>query len=132
MVFFDEVTELFNLWVQEFTAGNIDACVELYTDDGAIYSPYELPSIGRDALRETHRQWLAAGGTNKKIRVFEAHSENDLGYCIAAYSEDYPQDDGSLVKESGKSVNIVKRQPDGSWKLHISSLNSDDPPLAES
>lgn len=123
--------DLLERWVASFSAGDIETCVEIYSEDGAIYSPYGPAATGRQAIRETHKEWLDAGETNKRIKVLEAGGDGSLAYCVAAYSGDYPQEDGSIATESGTSLNIAVKQPDGSWKLHISSLNSDTPPLAE-
>ena len=131
MSFRDEAEQTLKLWVERFTAGDVEGCLEVYTEDGEIYSPYGSPAIGRDALRETHEAWLAAGETNKRIIVLDARVENDLAYCVAVYFGDYPQEDGSVVTESGTSINVLLRQKDGSWRIHISSLNSDNPPLAD-
>ncbi|GJL82621.1 MAG: hypothetical protein DHS20C01_22550 [marine bacterium B5-7] len=131
MTFADNAKRVFDLWVEKYIAGDIESCVQLYTEDGTIYSPYGLPAIGRDALRETHRTWLASGETNKKLKVLESRGEKDLGYCVAAYSGEYRDENGSTFIESGTSLNIFARQPDGSWKIHISSLNSDKPPLVD-
>ncbi|MBI2802039.1 MAG: SgcJ/EcaC family oxidoreductase [Gammaproteobacteria bacterium] len=123
---------LVDQWVQAFSAGALEESVLLYTENGAIYSPYGAPALGRGQIRRTHREWLDAGEQNKKIIVVEAHREGDTAYCVAAYAGDYPDEHGNLITESGISVNIAKLQPDGTWRLHISSLNSDTPPLAVS
>ncbi len=123
---------LFNQWVQAFSAGAIEETVLLYTENGAIYSPYGAAALGCAEIRRTHREWLDAGEQNKRITVIEAHRHGDIAYCMASYSGDYPDEHGNLVTESGTSVNIAKLQPDGTWRLHISSLNSDSPPLAAS
>jgi len=35
---------------------------------------------------------------------------------------------GAWLTESGVSVNVMRRQPDKAWKLHVSSLTADTPP----
>jgi uncharacterized protein (TIGR02246 family) len=122
-----EMQQLLDQYLVCIDSGELERCTESYTVDGAIYSPYGPAAIGRDAIRNTHRAWLDAGETNKQIIVQEARSEGDLAYCIASYSGDYRQEDGTMFTERGTSLNIAKRQPDGSWQLHISSLNSDSP-----
>ena len=73
---------------------------------------------------------MSKGECNKKLEILEARTDGDIGYQVVKYSGDYPQEDGSLYTETGYSVNIVRKQVDGSWKFHISSLNSEVPPLA--
>ena len=125
-----EMQELVDEWVARFVSGDVDGATDMFTSDGAIYSPYDGAAIGIEAVREVHQRWMDSGETNKKLVVLEAQADGDLGYNVVRYSGGYPQDDGSIVTETGFSVNIVKRQPDGQWKFHISSLNSEVPPLA--
>jgi uncharacterized protein (TIGR02246 family) len=125
----EEMHALMDQWVRSFSSGDVEQCVAFYTEDGAIYSPYGLPAIGRDAIRRVHKEWLDAGETNKTIKVIEAHADGVLAYCVAAYAGDCPDDGGNPITESGTSLNIAKRELDGTWRLHISSLNSDTPSL---
>ena len=125
-----EMQELMARWVHCFSSGDIEGAAALFCDDGAIYSPYGPAAIGRDAVRATHEAWSAAGEMNKTITVIRSEARGGLAYCLAAYSGDYPQDDGTLLNECGTSLNIAKRQDNGTWKFLISSLNSDKPPLA--
>ena len=127
----DEMQKLQDEWTDSFSNGDIEACVEMHTENGAIYSAYGLAAIGRDAIRDTYKEWHEAGETNKQINVVEAGCEGDLAYCVATYSGDFPEDDGTLVNESGTVLVVCLKQLDGSWKFHISSLNSDTLPLAE-
>jgi ketosteroid isomerase-like protein len=105
------------------------ACAALFTEHGTILSPYGREVRGRDAIEATHKAWFDVGETNKRLNLLDFYATEDVGYCVLTYAGDYPQPDGSYTTESGKSVNVLRRQPND-WKFHISSLNSDDPPLA--
>lgn len=109
---------------------NATGCAALFTDDGSILSPYGAEARGRDAIEATHKAWFDESETNKRLDLLEFGACGDIGYCTLAYAGDYLQPDGSYTTESGKSVNVLKKQANGDWKIHISSLNSDDPPLA--
>ena len=105
-------------------------CAALFTNDGRIFSPYGAEVSGRDAIAATHKAWFDEGETNKRLDLLEADAKGDVGYCILAWAGDYLQPDGSVITESGQSVNVLKQQPTGRWKMHVCSLNSDNPPLA--
>ncbi len=128
----DEMQDLNNKWVETFSEGDIAACAEMYTENGSIYSPYSPAAIGRNAIKDTFKEWYEAGEQNKRVKVLEADSDGKIAYFTASFSGDYPQDDGTLVNESGVVLTTCIRAQNGSWKMHISSLNSDTPPLAES
>jgi|GEM_PF-967844 len=106
------------------------ACAALFTENGRILSPYGAEARGREAIEFTHKEWFDEGETNKRLELLEAGASGDVGYCILAYAGDYLQPDGSHTTESGKSVNVLKQRSNGDWKIHVCSLNSDNPPLA--
>ena len=126
-----EMQALMDAWVRAYSAGDVDGALTYFSDDAAIYSPYGPAAVGHEALRATHVAWLATGEVNKKLTVLSADGGGGLAYCVVAYSGDYPQDDGTLLNESGTSVNVAKRRADGSWRFAVSSLNSDSPPLTK-
>jgi ketosteroid isomerase-like protein len=126
----DEMQVLMDRWTKGFVEGDIETCVDVYTKDAAVYSPYSEPKCGSDGIRDLFDQWHQQGETNKRVTVEDAAGDGSVAYCLVSYSGDYPQDDGSYVTESGISLNIAEKQPDGSWKLRISSMNSDKPSLA--
>lgn len=128
----EEMQDLNNKWVKSFSEGDLESCVEMHTENGKMYSPYSPAALGRDAIRETYKEWHETGEQNKQVKVLEADNDGAIAYFTAKYSGDFPEDDGTLVNESGVVLAVCTRASDGSWKMHISSLNSDTPPLAES
>jgi uncharacterized protein (TIGR02246 family) len=105
-----------------YRAGDAAGCAALFTTDATVLSPYATATHGRDAIEALHRVWTAAANS-KRITVIEAGQSGDLGWCLAAYSEE-------LVTGNGTSLCTLVRQPDGSWLIRLCSLNSDVPPLA--
>jgi uncharacterized protein (TIGR02246 family) len=126
----DELEALNAVWLEAFSRGDAEACADLWTENGAIYSPYGPPAIGREAIKQAHQDWLSAGEINKNLEILEAGGDGNTAFLVASYSGDYPTEDGGYETESGKVVNVCTRHPDGRWKFHIGSLNSDKPPLA--
>lgn len=100
-------------------------CAELFTEDACLLSPFGPEAHGRNAIAATHEAWFEAGETNKCLELLEAGVSGNLGYCTVAYAGDYPRLGGSTATERGKSVNVLKRQADGEWKIHVSCLVGD-------
>ncbi|MDW4548290.1 DUF4440 domain-containing protein [Defluviimonas sp. D31] len=121
MTFPDEAQALFDRMVTAYRAGDAGGCAACFTEDAVLLSPYAPETTGRAAVEALHRDWTAPGGA-KTLTVIEAESAGDLGWCLVAYSEG----DGS---DGGKSLNVLRRQKDGSWLISHCSLASDDPPL---
>jgi uncharacterized protein (TIGR02246 family) len=100
-----------------FNAGDLDGLVRLYEPDAILNPAPGHPVQGTQAIREALQGFLAVGGkiSLKTTTVFEtsggialAHGE----YTIKGGSTDI----------SGKSAEVLRKQPDGSWLFVI-----DDP-----
>ena len=126
----DEVKDVAKVWLEAFVRKDVKACTATYTEEAWILSPYNAEAHGHEAIDKTHSSWMEADEKNKQIEVLEVAVDGDLAYSLTSYSGDYVQEDGSVQTESGKCLNVLKRQADGTWKVHISSLTSDTPPLA--
>ena len=129
MTILKEMEQLVAALLRAYQAKDAAACAALYSEDGAVYSPYAPPAMGRAAIQKLHQDWLDEGDTNKRLEILEAGGDSDIAYVLLAYAGDTPQEDGGVITESGTSLNLCQRQPDGSWRIHISSLTSDTPPL---
>ncbi len=62
---------------------------------------------------------------NISFNTVKFDSDGDLGYHVGQYSADVPTGDGGTAREKGKFIDIYKRLPDGSWKIHVTMFNSD-------
>ena len=125
-----ELEKLQKDWADSFEQKDANACAACYTEDAWIISSYGDKAHGREAIEKTMQEWIDGGAKNKKITDIELSIDNDLAYSMVAYSEDYDNDDGSVYTETGKAVNVFKRQIDGSWKFHVNILTSDNPSSA--
>jgi uncharacterized protein (TIGR02246 family) len=103
-------------------AGDAAGCAALFTTDATFFSPYAIATRGRDAIEALHRVWTAEANS-KRLTVVEAGHSGDLGWCLAAYSEED-------VTGNGTALSTLVRQPDGNWQIRLCSLNSDVPPLS--
>jgi uncharacterized protein (TIGR02246 family) len=114
-------------------AGDIDAWLSFFAEDAVVMVP-DLPAL---TTKLAIRQW------NEPIfEKFDLHEESDfrevevagnLGYIRAHWIwTQTPKSGGSSVKYTGHSIWIVRRQPNGSWKITRGIFNHDNPiPEAE-
>ena len=123
-----ELEKLQRNWADSFAQKDAKGCAECYTEDAWILSSYGDKAHGLEAIENTMREWIDGGAYNKKITDLELSIDKDLAYSMVAYSEDYDSDDGSVYTETGKAVNVFKRQSDGRWKFHVNVMTSDNPP----
>ncbi|WP_428640869.1 YybH family protein [Roseibium sp.] len=101
-----------------FQAGDIDAVMETYEPDQSIaFEPGNPVSDGALA-RELFRQF---GSVSPKFSYsgHEVIVEGDLAVHIAPWTMTGTDPDGNAVAGEGLSVAVLRRQPDGSWKMVI-------------
>lgn len=108
---------------EAFNRGDADGCAAFFTDDVVFLPPGEPMTRGKQAFLDSYRSRIKRneGGTHSNALV-DFGVEGDLAYEIGTFAiadTDPP--------EQGKFVNILKRQPDGSWKVAITIFNSDKP-----
>lgn len=116
----DELQLLFDGYVAAYRAGDGDGCAAFFTADAELRSPYGPIARGRESIAKTHRQWTSEGAENKQLEVINAGVSGDLAWCSAEFTE------GALTGE-GVSLNVLERQPNGSWLIRVCSLNDREP-----
>lgn len=107
---------LLDEYVSQYRAGNAAGCAACYAVDAELYSPFGPPAIGRDSIAAMHMEWVKENAQSKQIEVLNSGHIGDLGWCTANFHE------GS--EESGISLNVLARQPDGRWLITHTSLNA--------
>jgi uncharacterized protein (TIGR02246 family) len=108
-----------------FNRGDVNTCLEFYTDDASVLFPDRPPTKGREAIEAILEGYAAAGTKLASVNPVKVGSSGDLGYYAGTYQLDTPSGDGSTMKESGKFVTLFRLQADGSWKAVIDSLIRD-------
>ncbi|MCK5324528.1 MAG: DUF4440 domain-containing protein [Woeseiaceae bacterium] len=109
-------------------AGDIDAWVSYFAEDAIVMLPNAPALLNKLAIR----QWNAPN-----FEQFDLHEESDYREVEVAGDWGYirahwiwtltPKDGGKSVKDTGYSIWIVHRQPNGSWKITRGIFNSENP-----
>ena len=110
------------------TAGDVEGFIDLLTDD-AMMLPHQQPAaIGIDAIRDWWQATLAQGSMENTAAVAEeVQVLGDWAYLRVSYSHIVTSKaDGGSYTETGKSLWLVKRQQDGSWKFSHVIWNPDE------
>lgn len=119
-----ELTKVEALWrtyAEAYRRADAAGCAAIFTEDCLLMSPYGPLAVGRAAVADLHNAWVAEGGAGKVLDVVRFDQDGDLAWALVRYSEE---------DESGLSLNVMQRQSDGSWLVHICSLNDGDLPGA--
>ena len=102
-----------------FNRGDAAGCAAFFTEDVALLPPNQPMTAFEESYRT--RMGKDSGGTHSNALV-EYGVDGDLAYEIGTFAVA-----GTNPPEQGKFVNILKRQPDGTWKVSVSIFNSDRP-----
>jgi uncharacterized protein (TIGR02246 family) len=100
-----------------FNAGDIDATVACYEPQACFVSKSRRPARGHAELREVYRTTFS----NSPQMTFDIRkvipAGDDLALVILGWTSKTVSAAGDPKVWSGIATDIVRRQPDGRWKL---------------
>jgi uncharacterized protein (TIGR02246 family) len=116
-------------FMEDVNRGNAAAGAAAYTDDAILMPPNNSPVRGKQAIEK----YLAEIGSqlqasNFQLSILEVDVQGDTTIVRGTYSSSFtvPGTDAPM-EDRGKTLNVWKRQADGSWKLHRDIWNSNMP-----
>jgi len=111
--------------------GDVEAEVNRFTEDGTYMWP-GVPAIeGRDALREWFEQRFAEVDVNLESESLELQVFEDWAFERGTYNARIrKKKSGELQVLNGKYLNILQKQPYGSWLIYCRIRNLDHPLLS--
>ncbi len=127
MTFEEAIKDTDARFAETFNRGDINALMGVHAEDFLLLPPNSPVERGAEVAMSGYQELLDAGWKNISFNTVEFGSEGGLGYHAGQYSADVPAEDGGTTKEKGKYIDIYKRLADGSWKIHVTIFNSDNP-----
>ncbi len=112
-------------WVDAVLAADWDALGATYTEDAVLMPPNSEPVEGRAAIQAFLAAWPPI--TNAELHPIELDGEGDLAYIRGAYTLTLAPEGADPIDDSGKYIEIRRKQADGSWLLSRDIFNSDLP-----
>jgi ketosteroid isomerase-like protein len=100
------------IFERAFNSGDVEEILDLYEPGAVLVSGGHLVS-GHDGLRRTYTALVASRGQMKLETRGLIESGEGLAVLHGAWSLDPP------AGTHGLSTEVVRRQPDGSWKFVI-------------
>ena len=93
-----------------------------YTED-AVFMPPNGPEVeGRDNIQAFFKAFLQVSDFN--LKNVEVEGQGDMAYVRGAYTFTITPEGGSPITDSGKYLEIRKKQADGSWLIYRDMFNS--------
>ena len=111
------------LLFQIIETGDLDAAVALYEPDAIFVVSPDRVVTGHAAIREVLQDMIAAGATGKLDEVTAVSgADGSVAFTRAKGSSTRPGPDGKPVTTRFHSIEVVRKQQDGTWRIII-----DDP-----
>ena len=125
-----QIEELHKKDMKAAKEGDFETLSSLMTDDCIIIPPNEEPLRGKKTIQENLKKQLEQQKNYKVTEYIHSFEEvkiiGEWAYEWGAYRGTVvPAAGGEPITESGKLFRILKRQPDGSWKVARAIWNVD-------
>lgn len=109
------------LIIEALNAQDLEAALSLYEDNAILVPEPGVSAIGLDEIRAALADLLAMKPTGT-IETKTADITGDIALMHSPWTQVGTDEDGGKVSLSGITAEVVRRQPDGTWKYVI-----DDP-----
>ena len=114
--------------VADYLAEDVDAVMEIYTDDPVIRSNHAEPLRGRAAVREFISGFVSVVDVEAlKYAIDELAVHGDTAYAIGTVEATVRTPDGALVQDRGSYMVQYVRDAGGVWRSHRGVFNSSVP-----
>ncbi len=100
------------------STGDIENILATFESSGVLMGQPGMSSMGTTALREAFKQFIAI---NPKITItsHEIIQSDDIALHSSTWKMLGKAPDGTAIEQSGFSVMVLRKQPDGSWLIVI-------------
>ncbi len=119
-----KINEATQTFVKAALAKDWATLAALYVDDAVLNPPNEPAVKGRAAIRAWMEKFPPI--TDFKASNVRVEGRDDLAYVLGTYTMAIaPPGTPGPVKDSGKYVEVRRRQADGKWLIEVDIFNSD-------
>ena len=109
-------------------AGDFDAVVEMMTEDVLLMNQNEPIIQGRAGVSKWFKAFESATVTEHKHELLEVDGYGDIAYARGAYKNAIVFEGiAEPIKGEGKTLLILRKQPNGTWLISRFCWNSDLP-----
>ncbi len=112
------------LLFEALETGDLDAAAALYEPDAIFVVSPDQVITGHAAIREFLQGIIASNATGKLDAVTAVPSaDGSIAFTRAKGRSTSPDADGKPVTTQFHSIEVVRKQPDGSWRIIIDDPN---------
>ena len=107
---------------QAINSGDIDTALALYEPNATFAPEHDQSVSGLSAIRGVMEGFIAMKPT-LNVEVPLVLECGDIALLHSAWSLSGTDADGNAVNATGKGIEVVRRQADGTWKFIIDNPN---------
>lgn len=105
-------------FIAAFTAGDLDRLMAFYADDAVSMAPNVPAFVGKDAIRSVYVEVLPLYTSDFSYQLDEIEVSGDLAFLRITYVDTLtPTSGGEVIRNGGHALTILRRGPDGTWKV---------------
>ncbi len=123
-----KILDLDAKWSARAAAHDLDGVMSYYSKEAVLLAPNEPIASTSKEIRAAWAPFCAKttsiGWKATKIEVAKA---GDIAYMYGTYKLSFKGTAGKTIKDSGKFLEVWKKQHDGGWKCTADMFNSDLP-----
>lgn len=115
-------------WSKAAGAKDLEGTVSYFSDDASVFPPNAPLASGKQAV---HALWAdaiaSASAISWQTDKVEVARSGDLAYVTGTYQTTAKDPKAQPVNDTGKFLEVWKKQADGKWKAVADIFNSDVP-----
>jgi uncharacterized protein (TIGR02246 family) len=112
-------------FTQHFNAGDLEAVVALYDPEARIVAGSGETVVGRDRIRDVLAGMIKAK-TKLRSRVIKVVTVDGIALLFTDFQGTKVDASGKTIEARYKAIEVLRRQPDGTWKLIVGDPNGRD------
>jgi len=113
-------------WLNAFNGGDAAGVAQQYEEQARLMPPNLDILEGRGAIEAFCKEFVATGA-QLAFRLLTVHESPQVCSAVGTYEMTIPVPGGEPQKDSGKFVEVWRRQGNGSWQIADDIFNSSLP-----
>ena len=116
-------------WAKAASAGDAAAITAFYTSDAVLLPPDSPVLKGSEEIGKFFSGMTSSMSGPFELKTLAVEGRGDLAFSTGEWTAALtPKKGGAKRDERGKYLGVMKKQPDGSWKLIYDIWNEDAEP----
>jgi uncharacterized protein (TIGR02246 family) len=106
------------LFAEALSAGDLDGALAMYEEDATYVDGHGTTAHGHPQIRAALAALIAVQPTLDCYEI-DVVENGDIAVLRARWIFSGTNADGTTFENRGRSIEVVRRQPDGSWRFTI-------------